>query len=208
MVAALPRYLQILMSGQIRAESKVVGYAEALGRMNELDRIVVGQSLPQPQPAIAGDEFARLLNQQMATPQPSMQAAGAAAFSPTQPASASMVRGDTAGLDPKLATALEQVARQIGKPIDVISGARTRDEQAELYRRFLNGTGNLAAKPGTSQHETGTAADVYVNGTALADVPGAREAAAAAGLGFPVPGEAWHVEPVGPSSMNKLTRST
>lgn len=120
--------------------------------------------------------------------------AGAAPAAPT--AASSRVTGDLEGLDPALRAALEQVAEQLGKPLDVISGLRTRAEQEELYRRYKAGTGNLAAVPGTSRHESGHAADVYIDGVALANVPGARAAAAAAGLGFPVPGEAWHVEPV------------
>ena len=70
----------------------------------------------------------------------------------------------------------------------------TRAEQAELYRRYQNGTGNLAAPPGQSNHEHGDAADAYINGVALANVAGAREAAQRLGLHFPVGGEAWHVE--------------
>lgn len=123
--------------------------------------------------------------------------AGAAPAAPAVPAApSSRVIGDLEGLDPGLRAALDQVAEQLGKPIDVISGLRTRAEQEELYRRYKAGTGNLAAVPGTSRHESGHAADVYVDGVALANVPGARAAVAAAGLGFPVPGEAWHVEPV------------
>jgi hypothetical protein len=118
------------------------------------------------------------------------------AVAPGQPSAPSMLRGKVEGLEPELVAGLEKVARAIGKPLEIISGLRTRQEQEELYRRYLNGTGNLAAVPGTSRHESGRAADVYVDGVALANVEGAREAAASAGLGFPVPGEAWHVERV------------
>jgi D-alanyl-D-alanine carboxypeptidase len=116
-----------------------------------------------------------------------------AAAPPVQQAP-SRLTGDLTGLNPELRAGLEQVAAKLGTKLNVLSGNRTRAEQEELYQRFLNGTGNLAAPPGTSRHESGRAADVYVNGVALADVPGARKAAATAGLGFPVPGEAWHVE--------------
>lgn len=109
-------------------------------------------------------------------------------------ATPSRLTGDVAGLDPQLLASLEQVAAQLGSPIEVKSGLRTTAEQQELYRRYLNGTGNLAAKPGTSNHETGRAVDAYVGGVALASVDGSRAAAAAAGLGFPVGGEPWHVE--------------
>lgn len=104
--------------------------------------------------------------------------------------------GDIKGLGPSISAGLEGLALALGKDLVVISGARTFAEQQVLYARFQAGTGNLAAVPGTSRHETGEAADVYVDGVALADVPGARRAAAMLGLGFPVPGEPWHVERV------------
>jgi hypothetical protein len=63
-----------------------------------------------------------------------------------------------------------------------------------LYAKYLAGTGNLAAKPGTSNHEHGDAADVNVNGTSLASYKNAKELAAQLGLHFPVGGEPWHVE--------------
>jgi LysM repeat protein len=37
---------------------------------------------------------------------------------------------------------------------------RTHDQQAELYRKYLNGTGALAAPPGTSEHNLGIALDL------------------------------------------------
>jgi len=41
-----------------------------------------------------------------------------------------------------------------------VSAYRTYDQQAQLYEDYLNGTGPLAAPPGTSAHESGTAVDV------------------------------------------------
>jgi hypothetical protein len=38
--------------------------------------------------------------------------------------------------------------------------ARDRATQAEYYRRYQNGTGGLAAKPGNSRHEQGNAVDI------------------------------------------------
>lgn len=40
------------------------------------------------------------------------------------------------------------------------SSYRTYEQQVELYNAYLNGTGNLAAKPGTSNHGWGDAVDV------------------------------------------------
>lgn len=45
-------------------------------------------------------------------------------------------------------------------PAGGISGYRTYEQQAQLYEQYLNGTGPLAAPPGTSSHETGTAVDL------------------------------------------------
>lgn len=42
----------------------------------------------------------------------------------------------------------------------IASAGRTRAEQAALYEAYRNGTGNLAARPGTSRHETGQALDI------------------------------------------------
>lgn len=120
--------------------------------------------------------------------------AGMPIAAPTAAAAPSRLTGDVEGLDPDLRRRLEQVAATLGRDLDVVSGLRTRQEQEVLYQKYLDGTGNLAAVPGSSRHESGRAADVYVDGVALADVKGGRAAAAAAGLGFPVPGEAWHVE--------------
>ena len=102
--------------------------------------------------------------------------------------------GDLAGTTPALRDRLDRLAAELDIQIEFVSGWRTRHEQSELYSMFLNGTGNLAAVPGTSRHEIGYAADVYVKGTALADYPGVRARAKRFGLHFPVGGEAWHVE--------------
>lgn len=114
-----------------------------------------------------------------------------AAYSPVR------LTGDTSGVAAILTSRLDALARDLGTPIEVVSGWRTNHEQSQLYQKYLAGTGNLAAVPGTSLHEVGRAADVYVDGVPLAKVPGAIELARAYGMHFPVPGEAWHVELVG-----------
>ncbi|MBC7673833.1 MAG: D-alanyl-D-alanine carboxypeptidase family protein [Polaromonas sp.] len=105
-----------------------------------------------------------------------------------------LLTGKSAGLVLPLRDALSELAMQLGQPIDVVSGRRTRLEQEVLYQHFLAGIGNLSALPGTSHHETGEAADVYVGGIALAEVPRARAIGVSVGLEFPVSGEPWHVE--------------
>ena len=50
-------------------------------------------------------------------------------------------------------------AARDGVTLTIRSGLRTRAEQEKLYAAYQNGTGNLAAKPGTSNHESGEAID-------------------------------------------------
>jgi hypothetical protein len=46
------------------------------------------------------------------------------------------------------------------RPTGSKSSYRTYAQQVELYQAYLNGTGNLAAKPGSSNHGWGVAVDV------------------------------------------------
>lgn len=104
------------------------------------------------------------------------------------------VSGDKEGLDENLLAKLAQVGERMGQKVDITSGNRTREEQEVLYRKYLNGSGNLAAKPGSSNHEHGDAADVKIGGVNLASNAKALKVATELGLHFPVPGEPWHVE--------------
>ncbi len=131
-----------------------------------------------------------------ASPAGSGWAPAAATVAP-QDAGSGLLVGDLTGVHPELIRRLDALAVATGREIEVISGWRKRHEQEALYQSFLSGVGNLAAVPGTSNHETGRAADVYLDGVALASVDGVMEHATALGLHFPVPGEAWHVEMVG-----------
>ena len=73
----------------------------------------------------------------------------------------------------------------------IVSGFRTRAEQAELFEQKPG----LAAPPGSSNHELGLAADLGYPSEA-AELS-AHQSAAGCGLEFPVPYEPWHVEPIG-----------
>jgi LAS superfamily LD-carboxypeptidase LdcB len=92
-------------------------------------------------------------------------------------------------------TALQKLIAASGGKIKVGSGKRTRAQQEKLYREKPH----LAAKPGHSKHETGTAADlVFADDAARAF---AHANAAQFGLRFPMltraPGkkfEPWHIE--------------
>ncbi len=102
--------------------------------------------------------------------------------------------GDLEGMKDGLADRLAALGERLGKPIRIASGHRTYQEQADLYAKYLAGKGNLAAKPGESNHESGNAADAYIGGTALRDNAEAKRIALELGLKFTVASESWHVE--------------
>lgn len=109
---------------------------------------------------------------------------------------------DTRWPDARVCRALNEVGRRLKRKLFIREGLRTRARQQELWEWGLRTYGypavlNYVARPGTSRHETGDAADVGVgseNGTNLGDYPGARQACAAVGLLFPMSWEPWHVE--------------
>lgn len=94
--------------------------------------------------------------------------------------------GKLEGLDPILVQNLGKLASMYGKPVNVYSGRRTTAEQQVLYDMYKAGTGNLAAVPGTSEHESGLSADADVNDFT-------DDQLAKAGLYRTAEGEAWHV---------------
>jgi LAS superfamily LD-carboxypeptidase LdcB len=76
--------------------------------------------------------------------------------------------------------------------LSIVSGFRTRAEQAALHRLKPH----LAAPPGHSNHERGLAADLGFASDAARRAAHGR--AASCGLEFPMSWEPWHVEPAGP----------
>lgn len=99
-----------------------------------------------------------------------------------------------AGLDylhPTFAARVANACRARGS--SVYSGARSTEEQAELYRRWQAGTGSPANRPGTSWHEYGAA---LIGGPAALAVDFDQPYPhGEAGLIFPVAGEPWHAQP-------------
>jgi len=95
------------------------------------------------------------------------------------------------GVDPRLLQAVNAFAAGIGQPVTITSGFRDRKEQADLYRKYLAG-GNIAAKPGTSNHEFGKALDIAVNGRSVGLTPYADQLSRY-GLHMSVPGDYPHV---------------
>ena len=79
-------------------------------------------------------------------------------------------------------------AKKDGVDLKITSAHRSRAKQEELYAKYKAGTGNLAAKPGTSNHESGLAID-------FTNTPGAYDwlAKNAGKFGLKnLPGEPWH----------------
>lgn len=102
--------------------------------------------------------------------------------------------------DKKLMRKIRRVSKDTGLHLHIRSGYRSWSEQAFLYNQWVKRVPgyNLAAKPGYSRHNSGSAADMGVvrNGkyTSIGNVPKARKAMRRRGLCLPVPGEPWHVE--------------
>lgn len=101
------------------------------------------------------------------------------------------------GLDAAFSESLRKLMDAV-PGLRVTSGFRTYEEQERLYRE--KGPG-WAARPGTSNHERGIAADLSYNGSG--QLPGwVHQKAAEFGIQFPlkdraVKPEPWHAEPVG-----------
>jgi peptidoglycan hydrolase-like protein with peptidoglycan-binding domain len=56
--------------------------------------------------------------------------------------------------------AMQSAARAAGINLTATSGFRSMEQQRALYQKYLNGTGNLAAKPGYSNHQGGISMDI------------------------------------------------
>src|ERR1700733_2313582 len=91
--------------------------------------------------------------------------------------------------------AMAKAARKAGVDLTIRSGYRSYAKQAELYKEYRKGRGNLAAPPGFSNHESGRALDIYITDHRAYDW--LREHASTYGFRRTVPGEAWHWEYLG-----------
>lgn len=89
---------------------------------------------------------------------------------------------------------MHAAAKKAGITLTVNSGFRSMAEQRALYAAYLNGTGNLAAKPGYSNHQGGIAVDINVGTTATSTYRWLANNAAKFGFKRTVPSEAWHWE--------------
>jgi len=90
---------------------------------------------------------------------------------------------------------MASAARKAGVELAVRSGFRSHAKQTRLYRQYRRGAGNLAARPGYSQHESGRALDLVV--TRERTYQWLIAHANAFGFHRTVRGEPWHWEYVG-----------
>jgi hypothetical protein len=95
-------------------------------------------------------------------------------------------------LAPRPLKSLEQAQRQLGVNVlgHVEESYRTREEQAQRRDAYEAGTGNLAAEPGTSDHERGIAVDI--TSSFLEANPEVRRWLVANGWEQTVADEPWH----------------
>jgi hypothetical protein len=93
--------------------------------------------------------------------------------------------------NPELLARLERLAAARGETWNVTSGLRTHAEQQHLWDNRASNPFPVA-RPGTSRHEHGNAADVTINGRPIQDVISADELIRA-GIS-PLAGDAVHVE--------------
>lgn len=103
--------------------------------------------------------------------------------------------------DKRLMRKIRKLSRRSGYRIHIRSGYRSIEEQAALYRGYINGWPgyNLAAPPGRSRHNYGRAADMGWIGKdgkyrSIGYSRKCRRIMRDLGLCLPVPGEPWHTE--------------
>jgi hypothetical protein len=156
--------------------------------MSRIAEIQGGMAPPAPvQPPAAGTPFSTVLQGAMA---PGKVGQTAAAGAPAAPGAYPHLDGDL-DANPELLRRLEALAAKRGEHFHINSGLRTYAEQMRLW----NSRGSNpypVARPGTSRHETGRAADVTIGGRDIQSVISASELRAA-GLN-PLAGDSVHVE--------------
>ena len=121
---------------------------------------------------------------------PAAATSGDQTFPQAAPGTYAHLSGDLDS-NPELLQRLEALAAKRGQHFNITSGGRSFAEQQRLW----DGRGSNpypVARPGTSRHETGRAADVTIGGRAIQEVIPAADLRAA-GLA-PLAGDAVHVE--------------
>lgn len=113
------------------------------------------------------------------------------------------------GLNAQFNANLQRLLKDAPGKVTIGSGYRSYDQQARLYQRWVNRVPGQApaAKPGKSNHNHGTAADlVYEGGHYGPTGKWVRANAERYGLFFPMSYEPWHIEPVSNKSQYKKYR--
>lgn len=87
---------------------------------------------------------------------------------------------------------MRSAAARDGVRISIVSGFRTMDQQRHLYQLYLSGRGNLAARPGYSNHQSGLALDL--NASAGGVTSWLNRHGSEYGFRRTVPSEVWHWE--------------
>ena len=103
---------------------------------------------------------------------------------------------------------MAKAAEADGVVIRINSGFRTMAEQQYLYHCYVThscNSGNLAAQPGYSNHQSGHAIDINTGGGALAWL---NAHGAAHGFARTVPSETWHWEWWGAGSVQPFCQAT
>src|ERR1043165_2939125 len=100
---------------------------------------------------------------------------------------------------------MAKAAAKSGIDIAIRSGFRSHEKQKELYRDYKRGWGHLAARPGSSNHPSGKALDIYITDYRVYEW--LKGHAAKYGFKRTVRREAWHWEYVGVSSRLREARS-
>jgi len=101
---------------------------------------------------------------------------------------------------------MARAAERDGLDLVIRSGFRDHARQKELYRAWREGWGNKAARPGFSNHESGRALDIDVDGGVLGWL---RRNGKKFGFHATVRGEPWHWEFKGmPKSKKAVARAT
>ncbi len=92
---------------------------------------------------------------------------------------------------------MASAARKRGIHLGIRSGFRSHEKQKQLYREYRRGWGNLAARPGYSNHQNGRAVDIYIDDYSVYEW--LKQNASKFGFKRTVKREAWHWEYVGTS---------
>jgi len=99
---------------------------------------------------------------------------------------------------------MAEAAAGDGLELELTSGFRTNERQAELYDEYLHADGALAAKPGYSNHQSGRALDINVWNWSVYEWLDSH--AATYGFKRTVPSEPWHWEYLGQRRQRAASR--